>query len=101
MALGVGGAHRDLDAGFGPQAGDLGRVDLRSTGLDVVEVAPREEVDPPDAAALGELGDLVDGVDEVGGVGHGTWGQVGWRASTGSCSTLRDRFMPARSHGAP
>jgi hypothetical protein len=36
---------RDLEASFGPEAGDLFGVHLGSAGLGIVEVAPREHVD--------------------------------------------------------
>jgi hypothetical protein len=45
VALGVRGAHGDLDAGLGPAPGDLVGVDLRAAGLDVGQVAPGQQVD--------------------------------------------------------
>jgi hypothetical protein len=45
VALGVRGPHGDLDAGLRPAAGDLVGVDLGAAGLDVGQVAPRQQVD--------------------------------------------------------
>jgi hypothetical protein len=43
-------AVHDLDAGLGPQRGDVVGVDLGPAGLDIVEIAPRQHVDAFDAA---------------------------------------------------
>jgi hypothetical protein len=62
MALGIGGPHGDLDAGLGPEAGDLGGMDLGSAGFDVVEVTPSEDVDPPKTGGRREVAELVPAV---------------------------------------
>ena len=71
--------------GLGPQPGDLGGVDLAAAGLDVVEVAPGEHVDPADPGAGGEVADLGDG---VGVVGHRA--STGGHASAGARTIARD-----------
>ncbi len=61
-ALGVRRAHRDVDAGLGPQPGDGGGVQLGAAGLDVGEVAPGQDVDAAQPGASGDVADLVDGL---------------------------------------
>ena len=46
----------------------LGGVDLGPAGFDVVEVAPRQHVDPSDSGAGGQVADLLD---SFGVGGHG------------------------------
>jgi hypothetical protein len=65
LALGPRGAHGDLDACGRPQLRHLGDVQLGTAGLDVVEVAPREDVDAADARRGGEVSDFRHGVGEV------------------------------------
>jgi hypothetical protein len=77
VPLRVGGPQQHLDARLRPQLGDGGGVHLRAARLDVVEVAPRDEVDPPEAGAGGDvaqLGDLLGAIDD---------GHAGWLGVTG------------------
>ena len=60
--LGVGGAHGDLDAGLGPQAGHGGGVQLGAARLHVGEVAPGQDVDAVQTGSGGDVADLGDGV---------------------------------------
>ena len=62
LALGVARAEGDLEAGLGPQPGHVGGVDLAAAGLDVGEVAPREQVDVAEARTGGQIADLGDGI---------------------------------------
>ena len=60
VALGVGGAHHDLDARLGPQGEDLGGVDLGAARLDVDQVAPGEDVDAAETGLGRHRGDVGD-----------------------------------------
>src|SRR4029450_13288055 len=62
LALGPGGPHGDLEPGGGPALGHLGDVELGPARLDVVEVPPGEDVDPPDTGRRGQVADLGDGI---------------------------------------
>ena len=56
--LGVRGAQQDVDAGRRPAGRDLGGVDLGATGLDVLEVAPGQDVDPVEPCRVGDVAQL-------------------------------------------
>jgi hypothetical protein len=60
VALGVRGAHDDLEPGLGPEGEDLGRVDLGAPGLDVDEIASGQHVDPAQAGFRRQRGDVGD-----------------------------------------
>ena len=62
LALGVARADGDLEAGLRPQPGHVGGVDLAAAGLDVGEVAPRQQVDVAEARGRGQVADLGDGI---------------------------------------
>ncbi len=110
VALGPRGAHEDLDAGLGPQPGDGGGVDLGSAGLDVVEVAPGDHVDPVQARGrrrchpasarwpLGRRRTAGAGGSTDHRVGVGP--RVGWdlrRPAPGSRLTLEHRLTARRA----
>ena len=62
--------HRHLDAGLAPQRGDPRRVQLRAAGLGVVDVAPREDRDPPQPRGRGDVAELGDIVGAGAGTGR-------------------------------
>src|SRR5207245_10738513 len=86
LAGGGRGAHGDLGAGLGPALRDLGGVDLGAARLGIVEVAPREDADPPEARLRGDVAELGNG----GVVVH----RQGGRARTRS-APLGDPSRPA------
>jgi hypothetical protein len=60
MALGIGGAHRDVDSGLGPESKDPSRMELRTPGFDIDEISPRKNVNSLDASVLSESRDIAD-----------------------------------------
>ena len=58
LTLRVRRPHDDVDAGGRPASGDLGGMDLRAAGLDVIEVAPRQDVHPPQPGGGGHVAQL-------------------------------------------
>ena len=56
----IGGTHRHLDAGFGPQRGDVRGVDLGSAGFGVVEVTPREDAHALETRLTGDVAEFRD-----------------------------------------
>lgn len=59
-ALGVGRAHRDFYTRGGPTGRNSGRVQFAATSLDVGEIAPRQHMDPTQAALGREVANLVE-----------------------------------------
>ena len=53
-------AMEDLEAGVGPPPHELVGVELGTTGVGVVEVAPRQHVDPPHAPRDEVAGQFLD-----------------------------------------
>jgi hypothetical protein len=64
LALSPGGAEGDVEAGGGPAASHLVDVELRASGLHVVQIAPREHVDAADAGGGRQVPDLREPVAE-------------------------------------
>ncbi|CAB4572409.1 unannotated protein [freshwater metagenome] len=60
MALGIGGAHRDVDSRLGPEGKDPSCMELRTPGFDIDEISPGKNVNSLDASILGESRDIAD-----------------------------------------
>ncbi len=58
-------AHRHFDAGLGPERRDPRRVQLRTTGLGVVEITPGEDRNTPQSGGGGQVAELGDNVGIV------------------------------------
>ena len=60
MALGIGGPHRDIDSSLGPKSKDPGGVELRTSGFNIDEISPSENVNSLNTSVFGECRDIAD-----------------------------------------